>query len=772
MATIERDVAAADKKPGGSAAATSFDRDVAETQEWFDSPRFAGITRLYTARQVVEQRGTIARDYTVAREAAIGFYDRLRQLFAERKCITTFGPYSPGQAVVIKRLGIEGIYLGGWATSARGSTTEDPGPDLASYPLSQVPDEAATLVRALLAADRNEQYLRSRMSEKQRSATPAHDYRPFIIADADTGHGGDPHVRNLVRRFVEAGVPGYHIEDQRPGTKKCGHQGGKVLVPQDEQIKRLNAARFQLDVMKVPGIIVARTDAEAATLLDGRGDERDQPFILGATNVNLPSYKAAFVALLKLFYDLGLRELNGHLLYDLSEGECRLASSWLERRRLTKLAAESAAAYQQGKHPTVDAAFDGVASRFLEAWEEESGLETYGEAVAQVLEFRAAEGEQLEISAAQWRKFAERASLWEAKEKARALGIQIIWDCEHAKTPEGYYQVRGGIPYAIAKSLAAAPFADILWMETKTADLHDAREFADAIHAKFPEKMLAYNLSPSFNWDSTGMSDEDMERFPEELGRMGFVFNFITYGGHQIDGIAAEEFATALKQEGMLALARLQRKIRLLESPYKTPQTLVGGPRVDAALLASSGRTATTMAMGKGSTQHQHLVQTEVPKKLLEEWLAMWVDHYQLPYKLRVSLLPQRAGSELLELAIGDGTNPKLANVVFAPIQDRRGRSILSVRDQNTYEEPLRKKRLMTLVHLWLVHRYNADSVHYVTPSEDNQYQTAKMKSHGLFSDVQTEVGQIIVADVNHGRIEELLAPDRAALWKLIRKEG
>ncbi len=771
MASIEKEIAEVPKKPGGDAM-TSFEREVAETQQWFGSPRFDGITRLYTARQVVEQRGTIARDYTVAREAAVAFYDRLRELFADKKCVTTFGPYSPGQAVVIKRLGIEGIYLGGWATSARGSTTEDPGPDLASYPLSQVPDEAATLVRALLSADRNQQYLRSRMSEKQRSATPAYDYRPFIIADADTGHGGDPHVRNLVRRFVEAGVPGYHIEDQRPGTKKCGHQGGKVLVPEDEQIKRLNAARFQLDVMKVPGIIVARTDAEAATLLDGRGDERDQPFILGATNVSLPPYKTAYVALLKLFYDLGVRELNGHLLYELSEAEYRVANSWLEHRGLAKLAADSAAAYQQGKHPTVDAAFDGVAARFLEAWEEESGLETYGEAVAQVIEFRAGEGESLEISAAQWRQFSERASLWAAKEKAKALGIQIIWDCEHAKTPEGYYQVRGGIPYAVAKSLAAAPFADILWMETKTADLNDAREFADAIHAEFPEKMLAYNLSPSFNWDSTGMSDEKMERFPEELGRMGFVFNFITYGGHQIDGIAAEEFATALKQEGMLALARLQRKIRLLESPYKTPQTLVGGPRVDAALLASSGRTATTMAMGKGSTQHQHLVQTEVPKKLLEEWLAMWVDHYHLPYKLRVSLLPQRAGSELLELAIGSGTDPKLANVVFAPIQDRRGRSILSVRDQNTFEEALRKKRLMTLVHLWLVHRYNADSVHYVTPSEDNQYQTAKMKSHGLFSDVQTEVGQIIVADVNHTRIEELLVPDRAALWKLIRKES
>ena len=124
---------------------TSFEKEVDATQRWFDSPRFAGITRLYTARQVVEQRGTIARDYTVAREAAVAFYDRLRQLFAQRKCITTFGPYSPGQAVTIKRMGIEGIYLGGWAISAKGGTSEDPGPDLASYPLSQVPDEAATL---------------------------------------------------------------------------------------------------------------------------------------------------------------------------------------------------------------------------------------------------------------------------------------------------------------------------------------------------------------------------------------------------------------------------------------------------------------------------------------------------------------------------------------------------------------------------------------------------------------------------------------------------
>jgi isocitrate lyase len=735
------------------------------------SPRFTGILRLHTGRQVVEQRGTIARDYTVAREAAAAFHARLRELFAEKRSITTFGPYSPGQAVAMKRMGIEGIYLGGWATSAKGSTSEDPGPDLASYPLSQVPDEAATLVRALLTADRNQHFQRLHMTEAQRAASPAVDFRPFIIADADTGHGGDPHVRNLIRRFVESGVPGYHIEDQRPGTKKCGHQGGKVLVAQDEQNKRLNAARFQLDVMGVAGIVVARTDAEAANLLDGAADERDQAFLLGATNLDVPAYKACWLALIRSFHELGVAELNGHLLYAVPEGEHRRAAAWVDATGLAKDAADAAAALLSGKEASVDAAFDRVAARLAARWEEDAGVKTFGDAVGDALEFRASEGEPLETSAGEWRRFAARASLYSAREKAKDLGADVPWDCEKAKTAEGYYQVRGGIPYAIAKSLAAAPFADLLWMETKTADLADAKEFADAIHAVYPDKMLAYNLSPSFNWDTTGMSDDDMRRFPEELGRMGFVFNFITYGGHQVDGLAAEELATALKQDGMLALARLQRKLRMVESPYRTPQTLVGGPRADAALTATSGRTATTLAMGKGSTQHQHLVQTEVPKKLLEEWLGIWTKHYALTDSLRVQLAPHRAGSELLELAILGRDGAKHANVIFAPIHDRRGRSILSVRDQNTFKEELRKKRLMSLVHLFLVHRFRADLVHYVTPTDDNQYQAEKMKTHGLFGDVRTDVGQIIVADVNHARIAELLAPDRAALGRLIRKE-
>ena len=747
-----------------------FEHDVADTQEYIDSPRFDGITRLYSARQVVEQRGTIASDYITARKAAEAFYPRLRELFAQKKSITTFGPYSPGQAVAMKRMGIEGIYLGGWATSAKGSISEDPGPDLASYPLSQVPDEAAGLVRALLTADRNQQYLRLRMTDEQRERTPAVDYRPFIIADADTGHGGDPHVRNLIKRFVEAGVPGYHIEDQRPGTKKCGHQGGKVLVPSDEQIKRLNTARFQLDIMRVPGIIVARTDAEAANLLDSRADERDQPFLLGTTNLKIPSYKSCFLAMVRTFYEAGFKELNGHLLYALPEGEYATADAWLQRHGIVGLITEAAASPDHAQK-SIDAVFDEIESKFVDAWQTDAGLMTYGEAVADLLEFAESEGESRDMSVEEWREFAKTAPLYTAREKARELGADPGWDCERAKTPEGYYQIRGGIPYAIAKSLAAAPFADILWMETKTADLVDAREFAEAIHAVYPDQMLAYNLSPSFNWDTTGMTDDEMRAFPEELGKMGFVFNFITYGGHQIDGVASEEFATSLRQEGMLALARLQRKMRLVESPYRTPQTLVGGPRSDAALAASSGRTATTKAMGEGSTQHQHLVQTEVPKKLLEEWLAMWTEHYQIPEKLRVQLRPRRAGSDVLDLGIyGDGDEP-LANAVVDPIKDRHGRNILTVRDQNTFAEKLRKKRLMDVIHLWLIHRFKPEIVYYVTPTEDNIYQTEKMKSHGIFSNVYQEVGEIIVADVNQERIDELLAPDREALKRLIAKE-
>jgi len=751
-------------------AMSPLEERVQQVSEWFASPRFKGIVRLYSPRQVIEQRGTITADYPVARRAAEGFYARLRELFEAGKSITTFGPYSPGQAVTIKRSGIEGIYLGGWATSAKGSITEDPGADLASYPLSQVPDEAAAIVRALLTADRNQHFARSRMKAEQRAATPEIDYRPFIIADADTGHGGDAHVRNLVRRFVEVGVPGYHIEDQKPGVKKCGHQGGKVLVSENEQILRLNAARFQLDIMGVPGIIVARTDAEAASLLDGCADERDQPFILGVTNLDVPSYKAVFLAIQRKLHEAGVDEVRGHLMFAMSESEYAAANAWLEKTGLVPLIKENAEAFKNSHDGTVDSMLDKVVPRFLDAWQEDADLRTYGQAVADTIAFGVSQGESFEMTPEACLAFSKSASWFALREKAKAMEIDVAWDCELAKTPEGYYQVQGGLDYAIAKSLAAAPFADILWMETATADLHEAKAFADAIHAKFADKMLAYNLSPSFNWDTTGMSDEQMRQFPGELAKLGFVFNFITYGGHQIDGLAAEEFATALKQDGMLSLARLQRKFRLLESPYRTPQTLVGGPRLDAALMAASGRTATTMAMGKGSTQHQHLVQTEVPPKVLEDWLQIWAEYNKLTPAFRPHLRPVAAGSDFLELSIWNNSTDKVANVIFADVHDRHGYKLLSIRDMNTFDPSLQKKRLMTLAHLFLLHRYKAGLVHYLSPTEDNQHQAQKMKRLGIFSKVDTEAALIIVASVDANRVADLLNPDQVVLRKLITK--
>jgi len=745
----------------------TIDEDLTKMRQWFELPRFEGIRRLYTPREIVEQRGTIRDQYTVAADTAAAFHARLRQLFKEKKCMTSFGPYSPGEAVAMKRVGIEGIYVGGWATSAKGSADEDPGPDLASYPLGRVPDEARAIVRALLTADRNETHTRLRMTEAQRSATTAVDYRPFIIADADTGHGGDAHVRNLIRRFVEAGVPGYHIEDQKPGVKKCGHQGGKVLVSEDEQIKRLSAARFQLDIMQVPGIIVARTDAESATLLDGRSDERDQPFVLGATNLDVPTFKIAFIAVLRALHGRGIEELTGYQLYATSEEEYAEADRWLAKSGIAAMYDDAVKGYEASGKTNPDAALDKVFDKLVDVWQAEANVCTFGEAVLETLRFRASEGAPVGISEDEWKAFAKAASFAQIHARLKQLGLSVPWDCEHAKTPDGYYQVRGGIDYAIAKSLAAAPYADVLWMETKTADLHDAKIFADAIHAVFPERMLAYNLSPSFNWDSTGMTDEQMRRFPEELGKLGFVFNFITYGGHQIDGLAGEEFAAALKQDGMLALARLQRKFRLLESPYRTPQTLVGGPRADAALMSLSGRTSTTKAMGVGSTQFQHHIAIELPPKTLEDWLGAWATHHAVDLRLKVSLKPHSPGSSILELSLLSAGGQKVANVVFEPIHDRHGRSILSVRDQNTFDDKVRRKRLMSLAQLFLMQRYKVDAVHYLTPTDDNHRQTESMQKRGLFSSVTDEVGQIIVAEVDRAKVGQLA--DKPAVEAFIK---
>lgn len=749
-----------------------LEKQIDELKEYFSTTRFDGIQRLYSTRQVAEQQGTIANDYTVAREAAEGFYKLLRQSYNNKNSVTTFGPYSPGQAVTMKRVGIPGMYLGGWATSAKGSAQEDPGADLASYPLSQVPDEAAPIVRALLTADRNQKFFRSRMTEEERKKTPEFDFRPYIIADADTGHGGDAHVRNLIRRFVEVGVPGYHIEDQRPGTKKCGHQGGKVLVSVDEQIKRLNAARFQLDIMKVPGIIVARTDAEAATLLDSNNDARDHAFILGATNLEVPLYRSCALSLQRLFNDSGHTDVLGHILYSLGEDEYEQALEWFKSADIYDQIVEIISKPISVDRLELETLLDQALSLVVLAWESDAGIKTFPEAVADRIQLLIKDGREAEMSVEEWLDFSQKVSHFEARERAKQIGANITWDWNLPRTTEGYYQVRGGMEYAITKSLSVAPYADLIWMETKTANLKEAQAFAEAIHAVYPEKMLAYNLSPSFNWDTTGMSDEEMRQFPSDIGQLGYVFNFITYGGHQADGVAGEELATALQQDGMLALARLQRKLRLLESPYKTPQSLVGGPRLDGALSASSGRTATTKAMGKGSTQFQHLIQTEPPISILEGWLTKWAEHYDINEELKARLRPQSPGSDILELDVLDSAGNNMAEVVFTVLRDREDKVFLFIRNQIVADTKLRRKRFMTLLQLYLAYRYKADIMEFMTPTDDNRHQTSGMKRFGIFEDAMEEIGDIIVAHIDKVSVAELVNPEGQGIDRLLSKDA
>ena len=312
--------------------AIAWAKELRETDGWFHSSRFRHITRLHTAAEVVSLRGNLQADHTIAKQSALKLFDYLQRLFREKKQETTYGPYSPTGAVRAVMEGIKVLYLGGWATSAKGSESEDPGADLANYALDRVPKEGGAWVRALMHQDEVQRSRRIRMSSLQRKKTrPIEFSPPLIIPDGDTGHGGEHHTRNLVKTFVENNIGAIHIEDQRAGSKVCGHQGQKVLVSTSEMISRLNAARLQYDIMHVPGVIVARTDSNDATAIDSVDDDRDHPFVYGATNPDIVPFKNVSLAVIRKFYQKGFKDINGHLLYKISEQAYADADKWLKQ---------------------------------------------------------------------------------------------------------------------------------------------------------------------------------------------------------------------------------------------------------------------------------------------------------------------------------------------------------------------------------------------------------------------------------------------------------
>jgi isocitrate lyase len=419
-------------------------QEVKKLQErWASDPRWEGIRREYTAEDVIRLRPSIQIEYSLARQGA----QRLWDLLHSQSYLHTFGALTGAQAVQMVRAGLKAIYLSGWQVAADANLAGQTYPDQSLYPANSAPALVKRLNNALLRADQ---------IHRLEGKNGIHWYAP-IVADAEAGFGGPLNAFELMRAMIEAGAAGVHFEDQLASEKKCGHLGGKVLVPSATFIRTLQAARLASDVMDVPTILIARTDAHAATLLTSDVDERDRPFLSGE------------------------------------------------------------------------------------------------------------------------------------------------------RTPEGYFVVKPGLEAAVARAKAYAPYADLIWMETSTPDLEEARAFAEALHADFPGKMLAYNCSPSFNW-KRHLDDDTIARFQRELAAMGYKFQFITLAGWHTINLRTFELAKQYAQAGMSAYVALQEEEFAREAEGYTAtrhQREVGTGYFDAVLNAVSGGQASTAALAHSTEAEQ-----------------------------------------------------------------------------------------------------------------------------------------------------------------------